>query len=210
MVIYSLQEERSDQGPQDRGTDGSVTVERMTIQPITTHFPTRADNDRDVLYVVCGPPGDSRNNANSRWASAMRAAVDGLGQRHAGRAVYFVLAVGLEWLPFYWDPNSPAPAGRALRMAGDGGQGGTEGSPGWYEVSPNVHSPPGIDAGHVDAHGVVRTERARTLDCFAAAPSGAAGGGSGLAFQEDLDFLEEFVRVVERHPYVGENEPGLE
>lgn len=206
-VIYSVQEEHSDQGPEGRGTNGSVTVERITIQPVTTHFPTPTNNDRDVLYVVCGSP--SANDANPRWTSVMRAAVDGLGQRHAGRALYFVLVVGLEWLPFYWDPNSPAPAGRALRMAGDGARGEGNADQGWY-VSPNVHPPPGIDAGHIDAHGIVRAERARSLDCFTAAPSGAAGGVSGLAFQDDLDFLEEFIRVVERHPYVGENEPSLE
>lgn len=168
----------------------------------------RTHHKRGILYVKCTPPSD--NDAQSQWNSAMKAAVARLGQRHATRALYFILGVGMEWLPFYWDPNSPAPAGKALRMAAGGGEGEQEGTSSWYEVSPEVRSPPGIDAGHVDGEGVVRTDRAKSLDCFTVAPTGAADEVPGLAFQKDLDFLEEFIGVVERHAYVGENDPDSE
>lgn len=114
----------------------------------------------------------------------------------------------MEWLPFYWDPTSPP--GRPLRMAAGEGQGDGEGASGWYEVGPMVRPPPGIDAGHVDAQGIIHTERARSLDCITVAPPPASGEAPRLAFQEDLDFLEDFIGVVERHSYVGETDLDFE
>lgn len=199
-TTYSVGPYPFDQGETDHGAGGSAIVERIIMD-----LPACTQHKRDILYVKCSPPSD--NDAQSQWNSAMKAAVARLGQRHPTRALYFILGVGMEWLPFYWDPNSPAPAGKALRMAADGGEGGEKGASGWYEVSPEVRPPPGIDAGHVDADGVVRTDRAKSLDCFTVAPPGQAGEVPGLAFQEDLDFLEEFIGVVKRHEYVGENDP---
>lgn len=168
----------------------------------------RTHHKRDILYVKCSPPND--NDAQSQWNSAMKAAVARLGQRHATHALFFILGVGMEWLPFYWDPNSPAPAGQALKIAADGGKGEEKGASGWYEVSTGVRPPPGIDADHAGAESAIRTDRAKSLDCFTVAPPGPAGEVSGLTFQEDLDFLEEFIGVVERHAYVGENDPDSE
>lgn len=190
----------------DHGVGGSVTVQRFI-----TDLPALMEQTRDILYVKCSPPSTG-DDAQSQWTSAMQVAVARLGQKYATRALYFILGVGMEWLPFYWDPNSPAPTDQALRMAAGGadGQGVGEAASTWYSVSPKVRPPPGIDAGHVDAEGVICTDRARSLDCFTVAPPRAAGEVPGLAFQEDLDFLEEFIGVVERHAYIGENEPDSE
>lgn len=138
----------------------------------------------------------------------MQAAVARLGQKYPNLALFFILGVGMAWLPFYWDPQSPAPAGQALRMVANGaaGEGEGEGASGWYEVSPEVRAPPGIDAGHVDGQSIVHTDRARSLDCFTVSPQRKAGEVPSLAYQKDLDFLEEFIRVVETHTYVGEND----
>lgn len=201
--MYSVDAHPFDRGERDHGAGGSATVER-----IITDLPARTNHKRDILYVKCSPPCE--DNIQSQWNHAMKATVARLAQKYATRALYFILGVGMEWLPFYWDPNSPVPAGKALRMAAGEGEGEKRGVLGWYEVSPEVCAPPGIDAGHVDAEGVVRTDRARSLDCFTVAPPGAAGEVPGLAFQEDLNFLEEFIGVVERHAYVGENEPDSE
>lgn len=202
-TAYSVDAHPSDQGETDHGAGGSATVQR-----IIKDLPARTVHRRDILYVKCSPPND--NDAQSQWNSAMKAAVARLGQRYATRALFFILGVGMEWLPFYWDPTGTLPPGQALKMAAGAGEGEEEGASGWYEVSREVRPPPGIDAGHVDAEGVVRTDRARSLDCFTVAPPGPAGEVPGLAFQEDLHFLEEFIGVVERHVYVGENEPDSE
>lgn len=196
---YTVLGRTSDQGPPevDHGVGGSVTVLR-----IITDLPALTEHMRDILYIKCSPPSNS-DVAHSQWAGVMQAAVTRLEQRYATHALYFILGVGMEWLPFYWDPTGTSPPGRALRMAVGEGQGDGEGASGWYEVSPMVRPPPGIDAGHVDAEGVIRTDRARSLDCITVAPSGEV---PGLAFQEDLDFLEEFIAVVERHAYVGETD----
>lgn len=202
---YAVLDRTSDQGPPevDHGVGGSVTVQRFI-----TDLPALTEQTRDILYVKCSPPSTG-DETRSQWASAMQVAVSRLEQKYATRALCFILGVGMEWLPFYWDPNSPAPTDQALRMAAGGadGQGVGEAASTWYSVSAKVRPPPGIDAGHVDAEGVIRTGRARSLDCFTVAPSGAVDEAPGLAFQEDLDFLEEFIGVVERHDYVGENEP---
>lgn len=140
----------------------------------------------------------------------MQAAVVSLGRRYPSRAVYFILGVGMEWLPFYWDPKSPAPAGQALKMAAGEAEGEGDGAEGCYGINPEVRSPPGIDTGHIDAEGVVHRDRARSLDCFTVAPPREAGEVPRLAFQADLDFLVEFIGVVERHLYDGENDPDSE
>lgn len=195
-----------DQGPPetDQGVGGSASVQR-----IVTDLPSHTTHKRDILYVKCSPPSDS-NDARSQWNGAMRAAVASLGDRYATRALYFILGVGMEWLPFYWDPDSPVPARQALKMAAGEAEGEGDGAEGWYEVSPEVRSPPGIDAGHIDAEGVIHTDRARSLDCFTVVPPREVGDVPRLAFQADLDFLEEFIGVVERHAYIGENESDFE
>lgn len=204
---------RDDDGyPAGHPTGEAITLERKTVD-----LPSRVPHRRDVLFVACSPPG------SSDWTGAMRTAVAYLAQRHPTRSVYFILAVGVRWMEFYWDPEDPRPEGQGLRMRvtadekSEGGGDEGEGEEGWYVVSPEVRAPPGVDGGHVDAEGVVRTDRARSLDCFTAAgPSvsrvGPSVGGSEmprLAYQEDLDFLEEFLGVVARHEYVGEHECSL-
>ncbi|KAL2282340.1 hypothetical protein FJTKL_10953 [Diaporthe vaccinii] len=130
-AAYSVDAHPSDQGERDHGAGAGATVERIIMD-----LPACSVYRRDILYVKCSPPSDS--DAQSQWSSAMKAAVARLGQRHATRALYFILGVGMEWLPFYWDPHSPAPVGKALRMAAGRGEGEGKGASGWYEVSPEV------------------------------------------------------------------------
>lgn len=198
---YSVVDHPFDQRPPetDHGVGGSVSVQR-----IVTDLPSLKKRERDILFVKCSPPS-ANGDAQSQWYSAMQAAVSSLKERHAYRAVDFILGVGMEWLPFYWDPNDPAPVGQALRMAMGEAEGEGDAAEGWYQVSPEVRSPPGIVAGHIDAEGVIHADRARSLDCFTVAPPREAGEAPRLAFQEDLDFLEEFIEVVDRHAYVGED-----
>lgn len=157
-------------------------------------LPEQVRHIRDILWVQCSPPSTD----GTQWAGAMQTTVAHLGRRHPARALYFILAVGMHWLPFYWDPEDPGPEGRGLRME-------AEDEEGWYAVSPQVHAPPGIDAGHIDGEGVVHLDRARTLDCFTGAGPSFADERPKLTYQEDLDFLEEFLGVVARHAYVGEH-----
>lgn len=205
-VKYSVVGHPFDQGPPetDHGVGGSASVRR-----IVTDLPSRTTQKHDILYVKCSPPS-ANGNSQCQWNGAMRAAVASLGKMYNARAMYFILGVGMEWMTFYWDPDSPAPAGQALKMAAGEVEGEGDGAEGWYEISPEVRSPPGIDARHIDAEDVVHTDRARSLDCFTVAPLREAGEVPRLAFQADLDFLEEFLGVVERYADAGEDEPNSE
>lgn len=176
----------------------------IALQRITVELPAVNSHFDNILLVKCNPPkGDA---IQSQWISAMQTTEAHLGAAYQDRPLYFILAVGLHWLPFYWDPIDPRPAGQVLKMKEDGAEvecGGKDAS-GWYFVVPEVRPPPGVDAGHVDADGVVRTDRARSLDCITVVEPLVAGEMPRLANQADLDFLEEFLGVVEKNSVVDE------
>lgn len=187
-----------------------MVLEAAPPSNVSSQTSPHAQHTSVTSSMSSAAPPSANDDAQSQWNSAMQAAMVSLKERYVNRSMYFILGVGMKWLPFYWDPNSPAPAGQALKTAMGETEGEGDAAEGWYEVSPEVRSPPGIDAGHIDAEGVVHTNRARSLDCFTIAPPREVGEVPRLAFQTDLDFLEEFLGVVERHAYVGEDEPDSE
>lgn len=176
----------------------------IALQRITVELPAVNPHFDNILLVKCNPPNGG--DTQSQWISAMRATEAHLGATYQDRPLYFILAVGLHWLPFYWDPTNPMPAGQVLKMKGDGDgvEGGDKDVSRWYFVRPEVRAPPGVDAEHVDADGVVSTDRARSLDCITVAEPLVAGEMPRLANQVDLDCLEEFLGVVERNSVVDE------
>lgn len=171
----------------------------IVLQRIIVELPAVNSHFDNILLVKCNPPNG--NDIQSQWISAMQTTEAHLSAAYKDRPLYFILAVGLQWLPFYWDPTDPRPAGQGLKMRAGVECGGKNAS-GWYFVMLEVRAPPGVDAGHVDADGVVRTDRARSLDCVTVAEPLMAGEMPGLANQVDLDFLEEFLGVVERNSVV--------
>lgn len=57
--------------------------------------------ERDVLWIECKAPN---LNAPYGWKTVLFDAVDRLAVAYDTRRVYLILAVGLRWLPFLWDP----------------------------------------------------------------------------------------------------------
>ena len=90
------------------------------------------------------------------WNAVMAEAVSRLHVAHNARRLYIILNVGLEWLPFYWDPINP---GNALTI---------KASPGHQDlpVDPGIRPTPNFPTGHIDANGFIHTNMAKTLDCF--------------------------------------------
>ncbi|KAH8747450.1 hypothetical protein F5883DRAFT_396677, partial [Diaporthe sp. PMI_573] len=95
---------------------------------------------RDIFWVECKAPSKDQPN---EWSTVMNEAVSRLEIAHSGRALYIILNVGLEWLPFYWDPNNPAGPGMNLTIKAARGHSN-------FPVSPKIRPPPGINAGHID------------------------------------------------------------
>lgn len=176
----------------------------VALQRITVELPAVNSHFDNILLVKCNPPNS--DDTQSQWISAMQTTEAHLSVEYKNGPLYFIIAVGLHWLPFYWDPTDPRPAGQALKMKEDraGVEGAGKDASGWHFVRPEVRAPPGVEAGHVDADGVVRTDRARSLDCITVAEPLVAGETPRLANQVDLDFLEEFLGVVERNSVVDE------
>lgn len=151
---------------------------------------------RDIIWVECKPPEEDQPN---EWSLIMDEATDRLHVAHPTRSLWLILNIGLKWLIFYWDPANPAAAGQNLRIinAAD-----TE----TWGVDPRIRPPPGIDAGYIDQNNVVHVTQANTLDCFSLTQQG--GGPPVLAYQNDLNFLENCIDIIMHHQgYVGWNDP---
>lgn len=165
-------------------TKPSVVVTRTVhaVQPDTQVM----EMTRDIIWVECkASSGDQVGD----WKEVMSDAVGKLHSAHPTGPLYLILNVGTEWLIFYWDPTNPAPAGEQLRMVAD------DGTTVW-DVDPRVRPAPGINAYHIGPDNVVNTTLARSLDCFSMI---LALSQPKLAYQNDLDFLEEWINVMKNH-----------
>ncbi|KAG8169390.1 hypothetical protein KVR01_000135 [Diaporthe batatas] len=150
---------------------------------------------RDVLWVECKAPSKDKPG---EWNVVMREAVARLHVAHNTRRLYIILNVGLEWLPFYWDPINP---GNALTIKASAGHQD-------FPVDPRIRPTPNFPTGHIGANGVIHTNLAKTLDCFTTTTTPQ---GTFLAYQNDLNDLEAFLQVVMTHNgYNGLNDPSFE
>lgn len=152
--------------------------------------------NRDLISVECKAPSKDQP---SEWKNVMNKAVKRLDMTHRTISLFLILNVGLKWLIFYWNPTNPAVAGQHLRIINAAG---TE----TWDVDPRIHAPPGINGDHIDQNNVIHATRAKSLDCFSLTQQ--AGGLPVLAYQNDLNFLENCVNVMMNHQgYVGWNNP---
>lgn len=141
---------------------------------------------RDIIWVECKA---SSGNQPGDWSEVMSDAIAKLHSAHPTRSLYLILNVGTEWLIFYWDPTNPAPAGEQMRMTD------ADGTTIW-DVDPRARPPPGINAYHIGPDNVVNTTLARSLDCFTMTQ---VAKQPKLAYQNDLDFLEQWINVMINH-----------
>ncbi|KAL2146790.1 hypothetical protein VTI28DRAFT_2271 [Corynascus sepedonium] len=77
-----------------------------------SQFPQASQiSSRDILWVECKPPCD---DTPSGWKDVISEAADRLRSAHPNRVVFLIVAVGLKWMFFKWDPTNPLP----LRVQG--------------------------------------------------------------------------------------------
>ncbi|RMZ79185.1 hypothetical protein DV738_g3437, partial [Chaetothyriales sp. CBS 135597] len=60
--------------------------------------------ERDIAFIKCKAASEDVPNG---WHSAIREAVKRLETAHPMRKIYLIIAIGLRWLPFLWDPTIP-------------------------------------------------------------------------------------------------------
>ena len=77
-----------------------------------------AASGRDILWVECKAPC---HDIPTRWKDVIVEAADRLSVAYPVRRVYLILAIGLKWMPFLWDPVAPTlnPARSPLHILKD-------------------------------------------------------------------------------------------
>jgi hypothetical protein len=91
-----------------RGSAARVEDHRPDIIAIRVSVaqPGAAEVSRDVLWVECKAPSLHKPHG---WNMVMREAIDRLEVAHPNRNIFLILAIGIEWMMFEWDPNPNLP-----------------------------------------------------------------------------------------------------
>lgn len=103
-------------GPLEHKPD-VIVVRISNVQQAAGQRPIAAE--RDVLWIECKASVHLRA---SGWHTVLLEAVQRLDSAHPDRVVFLILAVGLKWMPFKWDPLNPLSAAQKLEMLTENGQ----------------------------------------------------------------------------------------
>ncbi|ROW12541.1 hypothetical protein VMCG_00507 [Cytospora schulzeri] len=140
------------------------------------------------LWVECEAPDKDQPDG---WKDLMSETAGRLSIEHATRPLYLILAIGLKWMIFGWDPLQ-AGQNQQLSINND------EGTSAWL-IDPRICRVPNIQIpgrSYVDGNGVINTRLAKTLDCFTPVDQ-TAQGQQERRYMEDLNFLETcFVAIM--------------
>ncbi|KXX74857.1 hypothetical protein MMYC01_206701 [Madurella mycetomatis] len=168
-------------------TGRTLVVEHITNFQYQLGSRPTADSS-DIVWVECAASDELRNSCG--WSNLMRRAVDRLNAEHPDHRVFVILAIGLKWMPFLWDPVESV-CGQVLNplwmLGGD--------RDGRYEVdhrmqivsSAVVH---GLSQRHVerlDQGLIVNPQQAYSLDYW------TLDGNRSAANMGDLVFLEKLM-----------------
>ncbi|KAJ2898297.1 uncharacterized protein MKZ38_004022 [Zalerion maritima] len=93
-----------------------IVVRLQNIQQLPGQPPQ--SNERDILWIECKAPS---LDVPHEWNRVLNEAVGRLDVAHPTRRVYLILAIGLKWMPFLWDPVAPTlnPQGSPLNILKD-------------------------------------------------------------------------------------------
>lgn len=163
--------------------------------------------NRDILWVECKAPC---HDEPGKWKKVIEEATERLKSAHPNRNVWLIVAIGLKWMVFYWDPsNSRTTSSHLAVMASNE-------SSGWA-VDPDIRVPPpplnpqvpaiNVQApgGYVNtAAGVIRSQNAYSLDFWTMAPNQPGQ----LANLQGLQLLEDVFRAVQGDAYSGPANPA--
>ncbi|KAK4196672.1 hypothetical protein QBC40DRAFT_286884 [Triangularia verruculosa] len=159
--------------------------------------PARAQ-ERDVLWIECKAPSEIAPNG---WHTVLVEAQGRLSSAHANpqtgsRQVYLILAVGMKWMCFLWNPH--AALAQPLVVRKDNGRDF------WTDIDPRIHPIPAATLPgqrHI-VNGVIETNQAYTLNYWDVTAAGQ------LAHLADLTLLENLFAVIQAHNYTdGWNPP---
>ncbi|CAM1502300.1 Fc.00g042840.m01.CDS01 [Cosmosporella sp. VM-42] len=178
-------------------TKPDVVVIRIQSTAQPPGFPPSV-SQRDILWIECKQP---RLTNPGGWKLVMSEIVDRLSASHQHGKVYVILAVGLKWMPFLWDPVPPLmnPAGGPLHILKANNQEAWPVDPRMHMIS-QTHLPGQrhiIQGSAGDLY--VDTRQAYSLDFWSLDQLG------NRAYLQDLVLLESFFDIIQRTQYQGQN-----
>ena len=175
-----------------------VVVELTTPQPGADGL--LRSSKRDVLWVECKAP---KHDNPAMWRTVIDEGTQRLKSAHPDRNVWLIVAIGLKWMLFYWDPTNAAtnPFPMAIMMYDNTG--------GWT-VDPGLRPPPLPPAINVQRYIDIRTgtifaERAHSLDFWTQAPAAPNQPPQPANLQSCMLFLEDIFRAIQGHVYNSAN-----
>lgn len=182
-----------------------VVVVRLTnVQQQPGQRPTSVK--RDLLWVECKAP---TQNAPHGWKDVMGEAMGRLEQAHGRNAnggprkVYFVLAIGMFWMPFVYDPTLPQGSNQTpLNILKADGQNTWPVHEDVYPINLGPGATPHIIAAP-NGSLFVDTRRAYSLDYWTLDQQGA------VLHLNELQLLELFITAVQNAQYTGVNPPSF-
>jgi hypothetical protein len=166
-----------------------IVVRIHNVQQMAGQRPTAIE--RDVLWIECKAPVYHQPNG---WHKVLGEAVDRLASAHPTRTVYLILAVGMEWMPFVWDPSNPAPAGQTMQMIKD------VRTQVWDDIDHRIRPVANMaNQRHIAGGRIIDTTLAYNLNFW---DQDAQGNVIHLA---DLQLLETFFNLVQGQNFAGAN-----
>lgn len=173
-----------------------VVVVRLTAPTLGADGLSRSVR-RDILWVECKAPKHDQPN---RWDEVMKEATERLSVAHPNRNVWLILATGLKWMVFYWDPNSP-PQNPPLQIISHNQQMR-------WAVDRRIHVAPIQGQRHILQNGIIRTDLANTLD-FWTQTQVPGQPPQPANFQSCMQFLENIILAVQTGNYNAANPPTM-
>lgn len=177
-----------------RGPSGAPSTYRPDILTIKMMLAgqTGALLKRDVLWIECKAPD---KDAPFEWKDVIRETVERLESAHPNRELFVVLAIGLKWMYFAWDPQNAVGRTPQLFMRRHSGRGAP-----WI-IDPRIkafHDAPWVDT----RTGEVRPSNAMSLDFWSTT---RVGRESRVSNWQGLELLEQFLHVVRSSTLTGVN-----
>ncbi|KAH6850966.1 hypothetical protein B0I37DRAFT_372885 [Chaetomium sp. MPI-CAGE-AT-0009] len=163
-----------------------IVVRINNVQQEIGQRPTAIE--RDILWIDCMAPAHLQP---SGWHTLLGAAVERLASAHPNREVFMILAVGMEWMPFMWDPINPLSAGQTLQLLKDDNQL-------WDDVDPRIVPVPMQNQRFINGR-IIDSKQAYTLNYW------DADGNGNIIHLADLQLLEALFDMIRSRIFIGVN-----
>lgn len=124
------------------------------------------------------------------WKAVLNEATERLSQAHPTRNVWLIVASGLEWMVFYWDPN--AVRAQALQVKSANGQI-------LWSLDPRLNVAPVAGQRHYDVSNpnIINTAAANSLDFWTMSPPNAQDQVLPQNLRSCLYFLEQVFQAIQ-------------